>query len=158
MWYYYNNSVRPCSSYAAQLTPQTVLFLFCFFNELFFVCLYLNKFVPKPILYAAPLKYLLTDRVVIAIQQYDIGRLVLRGLSALTWPQFVGAISFLPCATKQVINAVQFWKASKIVSRATFPLTNVAHFYSSWVWIWPSARSSRSKIGKRPRHPNKPTA
>jgi CDP-diacylglycerol--inositol 3-phosphatidyltransferase len=34
----------------------------------------------------------------------------------VTWPQLVGAVTFPICAGKQIINVVQFWKASKIVS------------------------------------------
>ena len=33
----------------------------------------------------------------------------------LTWPQVMGAITFPICLVKQIINAVQFWKAAKVL-------------------------------------------
>lgn len=33
----------------------------------------------------------------------------------LTWPQVMGAITFPICFVKQIINAVQFWKAAKVL-------------------------------------------
>ena len=34
-------------------------------------------------------------------------------LERLTWPQLLAVVSFPVCFAKQVINCVQFWKASK---------------------------------------------
>lgn len=74
------------------LTPlQTVLFLFCFCNELFFVALYLNALIHTPIFASG-------------------------ALWGVTWPQVLCAINFPLCFGKQIISIVQFWKASKIVS------------------------------------------
>lgn len=39
-------------------------------------------------------------------------------LASLSWPALFGLISFPWCFGKQIISAVQFWKASKIVSRS----------------------------------------
>ena len=33
----------------------------------------------------------------------------------LTWPQVLGAITLPICVAKQFINAVQFWKAAKVL-------------------------------------------
>lgn len=33
----------------------------------------------------------------------------------LTWPQLIALLSFPVCAMKQIINCVQFWKASKVL-------------------------------------------
>lgn len=41
---------------------------------------------------------------------------VINVLRNLNWPQVVAAMTFPICAGKQIINVVQFWKASKIVS------------------------------------------
>nr|XP_019048976.1 CDP-diacylglycerol-inositol 3-phosphatidyltransferase [Kwoniella bestiolae CBS 10118]OCF27906.1 CDP-diacylglycerol-inositol 3-phosphatidyltransferase [Kwoniella bestiolae CBS 10118] len=79
LWYYYNDS--------------RTLFFFCFANEVFFVCLYLNAFWLTPITSSFPIPTFLN----------------------LTWPQVVGLLTFPICAGKQIINVVQFWKASKIL-------------------------------------------
>lgn len=55
------------------------------------MCLYLNAFVSSPIASTGILK-------------------------GLTWPLLGALISFPWCFGKQIISAVQFWKASKIVS------------------------------------------
>ncbi|WWD16357.1 hypothetical protein CI109_100783 [Kwoniella shandongensis] len=98
LWYYYNDS--------------RTLFIFCFANELFFVTLYLNHFWDTPITTTSYLPSLLID---LAIQYPKSVGLFVHLLRNLTWPQVVGAICLPICAAKQVINVVQFWKASKIL-------------------------------------------
>lgn len=39
----------------------------------------------------------------------------------MTWPQLIGLLCFPIMFAKQVINVVQFWKASKIVSGRVRP-------------------------------------
>jgi len=102
LWYYYNDA--------------RTLFVFCMFDQLFFVCLYLNAFIPKPIIAAFPLKYVLTPDVIRSATS-SAGPLnaLIWILQRVTWPQLVGGISAPICLAKQGINAVQFWKASKIL-------------------------------------------
>lgn len=66
------------------------LFIFCFCNELFFVALYLMAFIDTPI----------------------------SSSISLSWPQLLAILNFPIMFGKQIINCVQFWKASKIVSGA----------------------------------------
>ncbi|BEJ10848.1 hypothetical protein CspHIS471_0102700 [Cutaneotrichosporon sp. HIS471] len=66
---------------------KVTLFTFCFGNELFFVALYLMAFIDTPI----------SDSI------------------WLTWPQLLAILNFPIMFGKQVINCVQFWKASKIL-------------------------------------------
>ncbi|ETW85787.1 hypothetical protein HETIRDRAFT_44242 [Heterobasidion irregulare TC 32-1] len=77
LWLYYNDS--------------RTLFVICAGNEMFFVALYLMKWVQTPIGLGHPL------------------------VEDLTWPQLIaiptGIISFI----KNIINVVQLWKASKIL-------------------------------------------
>jgi len=83
LWLYYNDS--------------RTLFLICAGNELFFVALYLMKWVHTPIGLAVHSTYpplSLTD---------------------VTYPQIMALISFPICFTKNIINLVQLWKASKIL-------------------------------------------
>jgi CDP-diacylglycerol--inositol 3-phosphatidyltransferase len=88
---------------------QYTLFFFCAGNELFFVCIYLMHFYDRPI--GVPvftiLKYL-PEGVANAIPK-DVWAQLYR----LTWPQLAGLVTFPVCFIKQVINVVQFWKASK---------------------------------------------
>jgi CDP-diacylglycerol--inositol 3-phosphatidyltransferase len=63
----------------------------CAGNELFFVSLYLMKWISTPI---------------------GVGPF---GMSSLTWPQLMACCSFLVFALKNIINVVQLWKASKIL-------------------------------------------
>lgn len=91
---------------------QVVLFFFCFVNEMCFVCLYLARHWPTPI-FADPqlpafFRALLGAHPKLLFHAEDI-------LRRLSWPQLVGFLSLGPCAMKQVINVVQFWKASKIL-------------------------------------------
>jgi len=93
LWLYYNNS--------------TTLFVFCFLNEAFFVCLYLNAYWVSPIYSSLPS----------FITQLDpkTSGILIRILRTLTWPQVVATLSFPVMLGKQIINVVQFWKASKIL-------------------------------------------
>jgi len=77
LWYYYNDS--------------RTLFVMCAGNEVFFVSLYLMKWVKTPIGLTHPL------------------------LSRLTWPEAVALTSFWIFLAKNIINFVQLWKASKIL-------------------------------------------
>ncbi|OCF36219.1 CDP-diacylglycerol-inositol 3-phosphatidyltransferase [Kwoniella heveanensis BCC8398] len=97
LWYYYNDS--------------RTLFFFCFANELFFVCIYLAKFWQSPITNNFPIPAFLFD---LAVEYKFVGTAV-QILRNLSWPQVVGALTFPICAGKQIINIVQFWKASKIL-------------------------------------------
>jgi CDP-diacylglycerol--inositol 3-phosphatidyltransferase len=36
-------------------------------------------------------------------------------LGTWTWAQLLALVTFIPCATKNIINIVQLWKASKIL-------------------------------------------
>ncbi|KAI4527510.1 CDP-diacylglycerol--inositol 3-phosphatidyltransferase [Schizophyllum commune Tattone D] len=75
-----------------------MLFIICAGNELFFVALYLMKWVHTPIGlgYHPALPYA-------------------AALTQLTWPQLIALLSFPICALKNVINIVQLWKGSKIL-------------------------------------------
>ncbi|ODN77172.1 hypothetical protein L202_05697 [Cryptococcus amylolentus CBS 6039] len=100
LWYYYNDS--------------RTLFVFCFANELFFVCLYLNYYWTSPVFSSIPIPTsLLTSDLAIAHPKL-IGGLV-QAVKNVTWPQVVALLTFPICAGKQIINGVQFWKASKIL-------------------------------------------
>ncbi|KXN85458.1 CDP-diacylglycerol--inositol 3-phosphatidyltransferase [Leucoagaricus sp. SymC.cos] len=77
LWSYYNDS--------------RTLFIMCAGNELFFLSLYLMKWVSTPI--GLPGYY----------------------FENLTWPQLTALSTFLIFFTKNVINMVQLWKASKIL-------------------------------------------
>lgn len=99
LWYYYNNSLT--------------LFIFCLANETFFFCLYLNVFWTNSIAQSLPFLLTLTHK---------LGFPVMVGwvLENVSWPQLIAGITFPICAGKQVINVVQFWKASKIVSHTQY--------------------------------------
>ncbi|KAA1474930.1 CDP-diacylglycerol-inositol 3-phosphatidyltransferase [Dentipellis sp. KUC8613] len=77
LWLYYNDS--------------RTLFIMCAGNEMFFLALYLMKWVHTPFAVDIPL------------------------LKGLTWPQLIAIPTFFICAAKNVINVVQLWKASKIL-------------------------------------------
>ncbi|OCF73568.1 CDP-diacylglycerol-inositol 3-phosphatidyltransferase [Kwoniella mangroviensis CBS 8886] len=102
LWYYYNDS--------------RTLFFFCFANEVFFVCLYLNAFWLTPITSSFPIPTFLINTEYALIQQNPkVSGYIVYHLKNLTWPQVVGLLTFPICAGKQIINVVQFWKASKIL-------------------------------------------
>ncbi|ORY78436.1 CDP-alcohol phosphatidyltransferase-domain-containing protein [Leucosporidium creatinivorum] len=98
LWSYYNNS--------------TTLFIFCAGNELFFVALYVMNSYRTP-LGLKPLLHLLPHSVtdLLPILWYH-------ALENITWPQVVALLTFPIMFTKQVINCVQFWKASKLLVEA----------------------------------------
>ncbi|WWC58353.1 uncharacterized protein I303_100893 [Kwoniella dejecticola CBS 10117] len=100
LWYYYNDS--------------RTLFIFCFANEVFFVCLYLNAFWTTPITSSFPIPGILTAEYALGQHPKLFGNIIYY-LTNLTWPQVVGLVTFPICFGKQVINVVQFWKASKIL-------------------------------------------
>jgi CDP-diacylglycerol--inositol 3-phosphatidyltransferase len=97
-----------------KLNPQRTLFIFCFANEAFFVCLYLAAYWVTPIAPHLPLPnfFLSSD---LAKDYPSIFGHIVYGLRHATWPQVVAALTFPIMAGKQIINVVQFWKASKIV-------------------------------------------
>jgi len=78
LWLYYNDS--------------RTLFLICAGNELFFVALYLMKWVETPVPF-----------------------LVVPFFENLTYAQAMALFTLPVCFTKNVINGVQLWKASKIL-------------------------------------------
>ena len=94
---------------------QRTLFIFCFMNEAFFVGLYLNAFWRKPINAHFPIPESLISSS-IALANPRIAASVVWFLRSVTWPQLVAFVSAPICLGKQIINVVQFWKASKIVS------------------------------------------
>ncbi|KAH0827091.1 phosphatidylinositol synthase [Lanmaoa asiatica] len=83
--YYYND-------------PRTLFFM-CAGNEMFFVSLYLMKWVHTPISESLPFD-------IFPFPAY---------LISFTWPQVLAMMSFLVCLAKNIINLVQLWKASKIL-------------------------------------------
>jgi hypothetical protein len=90
------------------------LFVFCFANETFFVCLYLNKYWSKPLQHSLNIPDAWLDALVqVSPELFKWTSWLIKNV---TWPQLVGAVTFPICAGKQMINVVQFWKASKIVS------------------------------------------
>jgi CDP-diacylglycerol--inositol 3-phosphatidyltransferase len=72
----------------------------CAGNEIFFVSLYLMKWVHTPISDSLPF---------LDIPPY------FAYLASFTWPQLMALLSFLICVGKNIINVVQLWKASKIL-------------------------------------------
>jgi CDP-diacylglycerol--inositol 3-phosphatidyltransferase len=72
-------------------TAQRTLFVMCAGNELFFLSLYLMKWVKTPIGLTHPL------------------------VTSLTWPEAIALLSFWVFLAKNIINFVQLWKASKIL-------------------------------------------
>ena len=101
------------------LSDQRTLFVFCFLNEAFFVCLYLNAFWTKPINAHFPIpESFLSSSLAISNPRFFGG--IIYVLRKITWPQLVAIISAPICLGKQIINVVQFWKASKIVSSIAF--------------------------------------
>jgi len=79
LWLYYNDS--------------RILFFMCAGNEVFFVALYLMKWIKTPME---------------IFSSYPL-------LSHLTWPYLLAILSGPVCITKNIINLVQLWKASKIL-------------------------------------------
>ncbi|KAG8217807.1 hypothetical protein J3R82DRAFT_5971 [Butyriboletus roseoflavus] len=71
----------------------------CAGNEMFFVSLYLMKWIHTPISGSLPL------------DTFPF----LAYLTSFTWPQLLALVSFPICLAKNIINLVQLWKASKIL-------------------------------------------
>lgn len=100
---------------------QRTLFLICAGNELFFVALYLMKWVHTPIGLGVYSTYPLS-------------------LTDITYPQAMAIISFPICFTKNIINLVQLWKASKIlvgVDLAERAIAREANLKARKTWNWP---------------------
>ncbi len=119
------------------ITTQRTLFLVCFGNELFFVTLYLNHFYTTPLFTSSsiasgnPIASALLSFVSNNTKSSTfLGRLLWHPKAGeylyhwtnststgITWPQILLILTGPVCLLKNVINVVQFWKASKIVSR-----------------------------------------
>lgn len=119
LWLYYNDTARRIERLKVHQTDvQTVLFLFCFFNEVCFVCAYLAAFEKTPIHSSVLIKALAQFVPFYKIASFLPGPIaaVIAWLGGVSWAQLIWALTLPICAGKQVISVVQFWKASKIVS------------------------------------------
>lgn len=107
--------------------PQRTLFFVCFCNELFYVCLYLNKFYSTSLLPSSVVDYAVSTLVGTTAKHPEKAwrifkafpgstKLLIWFLKQVTWVQILAAITGPICFLKNIINMVQFWKASKIVS------------------------------------------
>ena len=76
------------------MSVQTTLFLVCAGNELFYISLYLMKWVHTPL------------SVSFGITGF---------LGAFTWPELMAWVSGPICLYKNIVNVVQLWKASKVL-------------------------------------------
>ncbi|GAA5867562.1 hypothetical protein JCM8547_001220 [Rhodosporidiobolus lusitaniae] len=94
LYSYYNNS--------------TTLFIFCAFNELFFVSLYILHSYQKPLLSPSQLASLPAP-LLSFLTSFPL-------LLKTSWPHVVAAVTGPVMAGKQVINVVQFWKAAKLLN------------------------------------------
>ncbi|GAA5992397.1 hypothetical protein JCM11641_002730 [Rhodosporidiobolus odoratus] len=94
LWSYYNNS--------------NTLFLFCAFNELFFVSLYVLHAYSKPLLSPSQLASL-PPSVLHVLTSFPF-------LLRTSWPHVVAGITAPVMIGKQIINVVQFWKAAKVLN------------------------------------------
>lgn len=96
---YYNpvcHELRLQSSLAHEhYKSQTYLFIICAGNELFFVALYLTKWIHTPLWHNPDLPFSF--------------------LIQPTWAELMAYSCFPICALKNYINLVQLWKASKIL-------------------------------------------
>lgn len=137
LWYYYNDSVgifyhqtNPYPSNLPKKKKQRTLFVFCFANELFFVCLYLNHYWTTPLMANFPIPTAILTSELTAAHPKLVGG-VINVLRNLNWPQVVAAMTFPICAGKQIINVVQFWKASKIVSPSSPVLLSLSFSFKN---------------------------
>lgn len=93
---------------------QITLFIFCAGNEIFFIALYLVYTSKLPALGISPE---VVHAVVPAAVKEHISAAFFDTVSAyiadITLAHVVAIVSFPICFTKQIINFVQFWKASK---------------------------------------------
>lgn len=78
---------------------QRTLFVVCAGNELFYIALYLMKWVHVP----------LSESFGITADG-AVGYIV-----SFTWPQLMALVFGPICALKNFVNAVQLWKASKVL-------------------------------------------
>ena len=74
---------------------QTVLFIVCAGNELFYIALYLMKWVHTPL-----------------SESFGIEA---DWAAVVSWPIVLAIISAPICALKNWLNVVQLWKASKVL-------------------------------------------
>ena len=77
-----------------QYLQKRTLFIVCAGNELFYIALYLMKWVHTPLSESFGITGALAD---------------------YTWPQLLAYVSGPICAYKNFVNLVQLWKASKIL-------------------------------------------
>lgn len=112
--------------------PQRTLFFFCFCNELFYVCLYLNAFYTTPLISPdLPISAFILRGMSVVSSPETAWRMatyfpktsnaLVWFLKQLTWPQLLAILTGPVCFGKNVINCVQFWKASKIVRGLAAP-------------------------------------
>jgi len=97
-------------------TNSNTLFLFCAGNELFFVCLYLAHWYDQPLLKGTSYyKGSTAPPTFASSTSRTTGGTMTRTAHAITLPQLIAVLTFPICAGKQIINLVQFWKASKSI-------------------------------------------
>ncbi|PLW58291.1 hypothetical protein PCANC_00866 [Puccinia coronata f. sp. avenae] len=100
-------------------TNSNTLFLFCAGNELFFVCLYLAHWYDQPLLKATAYQRLSSfsssSSSSSSLPSSISEKMTSRIAQAITLPQLIAVLTFPICAGKQIINVVQFWKASKSI-------------------------------------------
>lgn len=81
----------------------------CAGNELFFVALYVMHAYTTPLGLDSILHQLPSSALEL------LPAAVFKQVALLTWPEVVAAVTLPVCFVKQVINCVQFWKASKVL-------------------------------------------
>lgn len=74
---------------------QSILFIVCAGNELFYVALYLMKWVHIPLWQSLSIE-----------PSY---------LASYTWAELLACVCAPVCLLKNIVNVVQLWKASKIL-------------------------------------------
>ena len=107
-------SVTDNTPYPMISQKQRTLFFFCFCNETFFVCLYVMTAWKTPIGIPATIFYKYLPPSMITIFPKQIASIAW-AFSHLTYPQLLAILTFPVCFGKQVVNVVQFWKASKVL-------------------------------------------
>ena len=92
--------IPPCRLPPAHiLRVQRTLFVVCAGNELFYISLYLMKWVHTPL-----------------SESFGIsGDGIVGYIASLTWPQLMAYVCGPICALKNFVNLVQLWKASKVL-------------------------------------------
>jgi len=81
------------------------LFIFCAGNELFFIALYLIRKLDV----AQPIGSPFIELAAVT------PKLVSPFIATITWPKLLAVVSAPVCLSKQIVNVVQLWKASKIL-------------------------------------------